>query len=154
MRSIFLLAGLLGLLAAGPVQAQSDSLPATPLSRVVPISTQTAQPDTVAAIHRLFERGRARRRRVVFGILGVGGTLTALGLFSKPATNDPLDVGLTRLLGGVAGVATALVVAAEMIGFDQYSRLNEQRALDALGRHALPRRVRYQLTAEHFAAKF
>ena len=148
MRLLFLLAGLLGLLTAGPARAQSDSLLAGQPRRAAPVSGQATQPDTVAAIHRLFERGRSRRRRVVFGALGVGGTLTALGLFAKPATNDPLVVGLTRLLGGVAGVATAVIVVGELISFDRYSRLNEQRALEALRRHALPRRVQYQLTAE------
>ncbi|MDJ0364218.1 hypothetical protein QMK33_03580 [Hymenobacter sp. H14-R3] len=109
-----------------------------------------AAPDTVAALHQLFERGRARRRRLVFGALGIGGGLTAFGLFSKPATNDPLDAGLTRLFGVAVGVTTTAIVAAGMIGFDQYSRLNEKQALMDLQNNALPKRVRRQLTPAYF----
>lgn len=154
MKMLLLLAAL-GL-ASLPVMAQNtvpSDAPAPVLAGALAFAVPevpNAATDTAAALHRLFAHGRAHRSRLVVGTLGVGGGLTALGLFSKPTTNDPLDLGLRRLFGIAAGVTTTAILGAGLIGFDQYSRENEAQALTAFQNHALPKRVRRQLTPACF----
>lgn len=169
MRPLLYTAGLLYLLAARPAYAQTDSLQTPSLA-----SAQTApgvvgshvnrdndvaavlQPDTVAAIHRLFVSKRNRCAYIVGGTTAA--TVTGMVAVSSQPERGSAAGGFSAGVDGRPIIASLIgIVGLPVIGLellllrDGWGRKAEQHAVEASqGHHQLPRYVRRELKPKYF----
>lgn len=117
--------------------------------QVAPVAqVAVSAPDTVAALHRLFAAKRKKLLPIVAGttvadvagIAIIGATVESGGLIDGRVVGQ----ALTGILGVVA-------VGTEVLFYTSiYSKKKEQRAVDALEAHQLPRHLKRQLKAKYF----
>jgi len=142
MKPFLLLAGLL--LAAGPTAAQTapGSAPAA-LPGAAPVMAPAA-PDTLAAIHRLFAARRQRRNLIAVGAVAAAGVGTAV------AANHYDRFFSTADYGKLYGLSAVLIIAVDFIANMDYSRKEEQLAVESFQAHQLSPRLRRRLKARYF----
>ncbi|MFD1874081.1 hypothetical protein [Hymenobacter bucti] len=136
----FLLATLLG-------RAQAPA-PATPLPLV---GSESAAPDTVAALHNFYKH---KRRALPRMLLATGG-LFAVTLFAHEVFSSTPTYGQTQKLGDtlaplVTGALGVTVLGAEALYYTRYSKRQERHAIEDFQAHQLRRSVREQLKPKYF----
>ena len=145
MKPLLLL--LILLLASGLAGAQAPRLAAPPDSLTVPLAIAPTAPDTVAALHRLFATKRKNNKRFLAGTAGVAAIGGVVLGTAPPGFIISEQAGL-----GIAIIAfvsfPAFVVEAVMAV--EYSKKNEQRAIESYQAHQLPRHRVRQLKARYF----
>ena len=130
-----LLTALLLTFNPGWLHAQ-QAPPASPVSSlpVAPLAASPATPDTAAALHRLFAQ---RRHRSHVGLAAGAGSL--LGSSILVGTSSGTKGVVTAALG-IVGIGVSLpATVISLLNTINYSTAHEQRLLQALQQHRLPR---------------
>jgi len=136
MKPLLLLVGLL--LASGPAAAQTPLVP----SHAGQPAAAPASPDTLAAIHRLFAGRRQRRNLIAAGAAGAA----LVGTAATPPDRFLSTGDYAKLYG----LGAAVIIIADFLFGDDYSRKNEQRAVASFEAHQLAKPLKRKLKARYF----